>query len=229
MNDGDFSHHLAITESFSVESICHVVWDWNGTLLDDAWLCVEAMNQLLAEYQLAPLTNSRYASLFGFPVNAYYRRLGFDFSRESFEAIGAKFIELYQSRQHECFLQSGTRKALALLAEKKISCSVLSASEQHRLNEQVTRLGLDGYFTYCLGLNDCYAGSKLEQGRRLLAQLSLNPRQVLFIGDTDHDHEVANALGAPCVLIPSGHQSLERLMALRTPVTSSLDALFNSD
>ncbi|NCY21717.1 HAD family hydrolase, partial [bacterium] len=22
----------------------HLIWDWNGTLLDDAWLCREIMN-----------------------------------------------------------------------------------------------------------------------------------------------------------------------------------------
>ena len=26
----------------------HVLWDWNGTLLDDAWLCVEVVNRLRA-------------------------------------------------------------------------------------------------------------------------------------------------------------------------------------
>ncbi|MDH5646585.1 MAG: hypothetical protein OEZ01_11285, partial [Candidatus Heimdallarchaeota archaeon] len=27
----------------------HIIWDWNGTLLDDAWLCVEIMNSMLAK------------------------------------------------------------------------------------------------------------------------------------------------------------------------------------
>ena len=30
----------------------HILWDWNGTLLDDAWLCVEVMNSMLAERDL---------------------------------------------------------------------------------------------------------------------------------------------------------------------------------
>ena len=30
----------------------HVIWDWNGTLLDDAWLCVDVMNGVLRAHDL---------------------------------------------------------------------------------------------------------------------------------------------------------------------------------
>ena len=34
----------------------NIIWDWNGTLLDDAWLCVDVMNGMLKEHGL-PLKN----------------------------------------------------------------------------------------------------------------------------------------------------------------------------
>src|SRR5258708_2287908 len=38
----------------------HVIWDWNGTLLDDTWLCVEVLNTLLPDTALPPITLGKY-------------------------------------------------------------------------------------------------------------------------------------------------------------------------
>jgi len=203
----------------------HVIWDWNGTLLDDAWLCVEVMNGLLAPRGLVPLDAARYQRLFGFPVRDYYVRLGFDFAVDPFEKVGTDFIVGYQERQHECRLQPGAHEALAALADRNIGCSILSASQQARLEEQATRLGVRDRFDAVLGLDDHFAGGKLELGRRRIAALGLDPAQVLLVGDTDHDFEVARDIGVRCVLVPSGHQSEERLRALGAPLLPSLAAL----
>ena len=40
----------------------HIIWDWNGTLLDDAWLCVEILNEILRRRNEQPVTHERYGS-----------------------------------------------------------------------------------------------------------------------------------------------------------------------
>ncbi|MGC4113944.1 MAG: HAD hydrolase-like protein [Myxococcales bacterium] len=208
-----------------LENIRHVIWDWNGTLLDDAWLCVEVMNGLLSPRNLPTLDAARYQDLFCFPVRDYYVRLGFDFAADPFEKVGTDFIEGYQERQHECRLQPGAEQALGSLADRGIGCSILSASQQGRLEEQSTRLGVRERFVAVLGLTDHFAGGKLETGRRWIAELGIDPRQVLLVGDTDHDCEVARDIGVRCVLIPSGHQSPARLRSLGVPVLDALTDL----
>lgn len=89
----------------AVKRIAHVIWDWNGTLLDDAELCVEVMNDVLTRRQLAPLTAETYAAAFRFPVREYYRELGFDFERETFEVIGTEFIAGYSAGEARCGLR----------------------------------------------------------------------------------------------------------------------------
>ncbi|HEY3445694.1 MAG TPA: HAD hydrolase-like protein [Myxococcales bacterium] len=210
----DLPKHLA--------NIRHVIWDWNGTLLDDAFLCIEVMNGLLGPRKLPMLDAARYQDLFCFPVRDYYLRLGFDFAADPFEKVGTDFIVGYQERQGECRLQRGAEEALAALAARGIGCSILSASQQWRLDEQSTRLGVRSRFSAVLGLTDHFAGGKLENGRRWMAQLGIDPGQVLLVGDTDHDCEVARDIGVRCVLVPSGHQSATRLEALGVPVLNSL-------
>ena len=38
-----------------MEDITTIVWDWNGTLLDDVELCMTSINRLLQEHHLPQL------------------------------------------------------------------------------------------------------------------------------------------------------------------------------
>ena len=70
----------------------HVIWDWNGTLLDDAWLCREIMNGQLKRRGHATISRERYEEVFDFPVEGYYRKVGFRWDQETFTEAGTEFI-----------------------------------------------------------------------------------------------------------------------------------------
>src|SRR4051812_22587342 len=101
-----------------MRGIRHVIWDWNGTLLDDAWLCVDVMNELLLQRGLPQITLADYAALFRFPVRDYYTALGFDFEREPFERVGTAFIEGYAAREAACGLRAGADEILTGVAAR---------------------------------------------------------------------------------------------------------------
>jgi phosphoglycolate phosphatase len=203
----------------------HVVWDWNGTLFDDAWLCVEVMDGLLRARGLPGLTAARYASLFDFPVRDYYVRLGFDFARDPFEAVGAEFIRLYEGRRLECGLQAGAREAIEAVRAAGVGQSVLSAYRHDTLGELLRHFGLRDRFDHVVGGDDIYAFGKREQGIALLRRIGVPAADVLVVGDTVHDAEVAAAMGAGCVLVPCGHQTRARLAATGARVVDSLHDL----
>jgi phosphoglycolate phosphatase len=73
----------------------HIIWDWNGTLFDDAWLCIEIINAMLVRRGLTRLTPEEYEQIFDFPVRDYYSRIGFDFQVEPFEKLSDEFIDRY--------------------------------------------------------------------------------------------------------------------------------------
>ena len=74
----------------------HVIWDWNGTLVDDTWLCVEIINKLLKKRNLKLVTIDDYKEKFMFPVREYYIELGFNFEDEPFEVSGLEFINEFK-------------------------------------------------------------------------------------------------------------------------------------
>ena len=79
----------------------HIIWDWNGTLVDDAWLCVEIMNTILNKRGYKLIDINEYRKYFTFPVKEYYIKLGFNFEIEPFEISGMEFIKIFQKNAKE--------------------------------------------------------------------------------------------------------------------------------
>ena len=178
-----------------------IFWDWNGTLMDDVDFTHSCLNWMLETHGYPQRYDfAAYREIFGFPIEEYYIRAGFDFAKHPY----AELAEL--SRR-------GWRQ------------SVLSASRRDYLIEQVAARGLQGYFTELLGLADIYGVSKVQVGKQWLAQSGIAPAACVMVGDTQHDAEVAKALGTKCVLYTGGHQSRARLEAVCPNVIDDLAQL----
>ncbi len=206
----------------------YILWDWNGTLFDDAWLCVSIMNRCLFRRDLPAITEEDYRRVFRFPVMEYYRDLGFDFSSESFDDAGTEFITAYNQRREECSLQPGATAILAAVKTEKKGQSVLSAYKMNTLVDLVSHYGLAQYFDRCLGLDDHYAHGKIELGKEWMRHYApCDAREIVLIGDTVHDYEVTQAMGIGCLLVDSGHAERSNLEACGVPVLDSLCHLLN--
>ena len=200
----------------------HIIWDWNGTLIDDVDIVIEAMNTLLKRRNLPLLDIDTYRDIFTFPVQDYYARLGFDFAAEPFEKLAAEYIAEITSGKYAYKMFSEAACVLEKVRSLGIKQSVLSASEQTHLQKMVDDFGVSAYFSAVSGLNNHYARSKVEAGKQTLASLNLKPDEIILVGDTTHDFEVASALGCDCLLVANGHQSYKRLKPLKTQIVGSL-------
>lgn len=206
----------------AIRTLSHVAWDWNGTLLDDLDISIEIINELLTEHAIAPVNKTRYLDAFDFPVINYYRTLGFDFDRVSFEIVGAEFIKRYEARRTRAQLQEGARETLATLRARGYSQSVLSAYRQDTLESLLTHFGIRSFFDEVVGSDNVYAHGKMEQGRAWMASRNIDPSAVLLVGDTRHDFEVARAMNCRCLLVADGHHPRSKLETLGAPVVDTL-------
>lgn len=199
-----------------------ILWDWNGTLLDDTDICVSCMNRLLEKRELSLLDKNRYREIFTFPVKDYYEKVGFDFQKEAFEIPAMEFIRLYHVHLKEADLFPCVEEVLQTFKNRGFYQAVLSAMEHDSLVASLKDKGVYGFFDSVTGIDDHYAHSKLEMGRKLLSSLDFEPGEILFIGDSLHDLEVAGALGVDCILVANGHQAKERLLAATPDVVDKL-------
>lgn len=189
----------------------HIIWDWNGTLLDDVDLSLEAINIVLARYNRPALQRKRYLKIFTFPVIEYYKTLGFDFNKTPFNIIGTEFIDEYTTRMFDVKLNSGAREFLDSVQQTGITQSLLSAAKVQMLETLIEYHKLQDYFIRIVGLDNHYAHSKLSAGEAWMAELPFQPSEVLYIGDTIHDVDVARELGVDIALLAMGHTDTARL------------------
>ncbi len=203
-----------------------IIWDWNGTLLNDLDICIDAINVLLNDRQLPLLSKERYLELFDFPVIDYYRRIGFDFSKEPFNVPAQQYIGQYISMFEGCNLHANVPEVLSFFRAKGFSQMVLSAAEHQKLVDSIDRFGILEFFNAVSGLDNDFATSKTDLGIELFRNQQLIPSQVCLIGDTTHDFEVAEALGCKSILVADGHQNKKRLSETGAVVVDKLYDLF---
>lgn len=202
-----------------------VLWDFNGTLLDDVSLSVRSVNALLVARGLPALTVSAYREVFGFPISEYNRAIGFDLEAESMETISDQYHVEYMRGLPEMGLHKDVRDTLEAFRDAGARQFVLSAMEEVRLRGAVEALGISPFFEAVYGLGDLLGHSKIDRGRELLRDHRIDPARSLMIGDTDHDAEVAHALGTDIALVAQGHQSADRLRTVTDAVYERLTDL----
>ncbi len=208
-----------------IKNYHHIIWDWNGTLLNDVSICSEIINCILTKRNLKPISMTDYKNIFTFPVKEYYEKAGLDFSAYSFEELGLEWITKYESLKFETKLFPDAEVVLNYIRDMGISQSILSAYSHHTLLEIVKHFGVEKYFLYLFGLDNIYAASKIDLGKKLMEKLQVDFKNILLIGDTIHDFDVAKEIGADCILISNGHQSKDRLLTCNVPVLDSLKDL----
>jgi phosphoglycolate phosphatase len=191
--------------------IQHIIWDWNGTLLDDISACLATINLMLVKRGLPLLTIETYREIFGFPVRDCYIKLGFDLNIEDWDAVSQEFHSIYRTEAMNVKLRDGIPAVLETLLSRGKAMYVLSASELSILTDMLDSRGIGRYFKNVYGHSDLYGSSKMVLGRKFLKDTGIPAEQVLFIGDTDHDYEVARELNCQCILLAGGHQATERL------------------
>ena len=204
-----------------------IIWDWNGTLLDDVDIYVDTINVLLAKYKKKPISKEYYKKLFTFPVQNYYSKLGFDISLENFKKIANEFISEYNSRLSSCHLFYGVKENLQHFSQLGCKQVIISAMEQGILIKSVREKGIEGFFHSIIGLSNNLADSKTISAKNIIEKFNLDPKKTWFIGDTSHDFEVSHDCGCNHVLIASGHQNYNKLKSITEVVVKKLSEVKN--
>lgn len=199
-----------------------IFWDWNGTLLDDTSICLATMNRMVEKRQMSLLSLEKYREVFGFPVIEYYRAVGFDFQDESFEDLSVEFIGQYTNSLKNAPVTNNAESILKYFTGRGIRNVIVSAMKQDMLEQSVEEKGLKQYFTTILGVGNIYASSKSEMALTFVRKEGIEGNNIVFIGDTVHDFEVAEEIGCRCILVANGHQSESRLKATGAEVISTL-------
>lgn len=204
----------------------YIIWDWNGTILDDLQLNLEVENTLLQRRGRKLIKDiDEYHEKFQFPIIKFYENLDFDLENEKFEDIAKEYVFEFDERFYELETFPDAESVIREFKFKGIEQIILSQTEQRWLEKQVAFHEMEYLFSELLGARDIYVKGKVGIALEWITRNDIDTAQVLMVGDTLHDYEVAETLGCDCILIARGHNSKQRLLTTGVPVLESIDEL----
>ncbi|AVZ73343.1 phosphatase [Streptomyces lunaelactis] len=202
----------------------HLVWDWNGTLLDDINAVIGATNAAFEEIGLEPITLERYRELYCVPIPRFYERLmGRLPSDAEWEVMDEAFHRHYSEHRIGCGLTEGVEDLLSEWRLAGRSQSLLSMFGHEQLVPVVRGYGIESHFIRVDGRTGPSGGTKaLHMERHLAALVGVAPDRTVVIGDAVDDAVAAAHVGARAVLYTGGSHSRASLEAVGVPVVDSL-------
>ena len=248
-NEGDRKHD---GRKWRIPAIRHLIWDWNGTLLDDARACASAVDKLMRRRGMAGETLEGYRARVMFPVRSYYLKTGFDLEREDYDLLCDEFGEAYagfvmgidpaegatsvdgstpvevgKNSPQPSGIHADVPEVLAESSALGVTHAIVSASEAAALRRQVDQYGLTSRFMALAGRDDNHGGTKTHLVDEWVKHCGYPRDQILYIGDTEHDCDAATEAGIRVALIADGHVEETRLRDCRVPVYPNRRSLWN--
>lgn len=199
----------------------HLVWDWNGTLLDDLSLVVDSTNRVFASVGGAAVTLAEHRVRYRRPVADYYADvLGRPVTEEEFGRLDVLFHDAYRLGLTTCRLAADANTAIRSWTGTQ---SLLSMWFHDELVPTVETYGLTSSFNRIDGFRGTTGGDrKAAHLARHLAELGIDGRSVVLIGDSIDDADAAASVGGRCVLYTGGFTDPDRLRASGLPVADTL-------
>jgi len=206
--------------------IRHIIWDWNGTLFDDAPLSWMVTREMLIERGKDPLTFEAYVSIMGHPYEEAYRKAGFVYTdEESYADLARIWAEGYERGWKDRSLRAGAQELLRDLKERGISQSILTAAREKSARMQMEYLGVSDCFCLIQGVENDLAEGKEQMALAHRDAIGVPAHEILLVGDTAHDAHVADAIGCECVLLRGGHMDEARLRRTGKIILWDMEAL----
>lgn len=202
-----------------------LVFDWNGTLLDDASALLETTNAILNRFGHAAIDMNTFREHCDVPLSLLYCSLGM--STDEVAAIdqdgSAIFHDTYEPLASKAELRAGARSMLELARQQAASSIIVSNHIVDPLRSQLRRLEIDGYIDDVIAFESratqYQSMSKGERLRLYMQKNNIEPASTFIIGDMPVEIDIARNLGLTSISITGGFVSEWRLRAARPDYT----------
>ncbi len=196
-----------------------VVFDWNGVILSDTKACFESDNYIISHYGGTPVDMKTYKDTIVIPAIDFYTLHGCDRKKlvSNTKKLGDLFRNYCKSRSAKCRTRSGSRHLLKFIKNSSMKAIILSNDTVKDLNSQLKRLGMEDYFESVLANTENDTSMKKQgKGQKLkkyLRKQNYKSSEIIIIGDSPEEAEIAQKQGLSSVLITGGYYSKKRLIA----------------
>jgi phosphoglycolate phosphatase len=203
-----------------------VVFDWDGTVMDSTHSIVEAIQGACADLGLPVPPAQEAAWVIGLSLeSALYRcvpTLTADQMPDFIESYRVRFL----SRDPDIKLFDGITDLLSTLRSRQISLGVATGKSRVGLDRVLAAKQLQGHFHVTRCADESFSKPHPAMLLEIMDELNLQPDQVLMVGDTSHDIQMATAAGVDSMAVTYGaHDTATLLQAEPTVMVSSVNEM----
>lgn len=193
-----------------------VIFDLDGTLVDSINAIAYTTNLTLQKYNLGPIDVEEYKHLIGDGYKLLIERalkICGDTELENYEDALNTYLELFKIHcMHEVKAYEGIFDMLKYLKENSIKIAVLSNKPHERTIDNVYGIFGKEYFDRVAGEKSGVKRKPDKEGAILTANdLEVDPKDCLYIGDTNTDMKTGIAAGMDTVGVTWGFRVREEL------------------
>lgn len=204
-----------------------IIWDFNGTLIDDIDAALASVNDMLIRRKLPTINLEQYASFIDTPIIKFYEHIFDDLYSMDFNVIADEFNSGYEKHLRSHAVMPCAEDVLGYFNSLGKLQTVISATHIDKVNTRLSEFGLDGYFDKILAHDNLIAEDKTHLAVKYFHEKGIKPQEAVVIGDCVADFKMADALGCDCILTTQGHQSRKEFAVTTAYVIDSLEELKN--
>lgn len=203
-----------------------IIWDFNGTLIDDVYAALGAVNDMLTKRNQPVITLDDYSKNVDIPIWKFYERVFIPGTITPDEAI-SEFATGYDKYIKSYPVMDGAVKILEHFRTLGKTQLIVSASHIDKVTAQLKNLNLYQYFTDILAMNDYNCTDKTFLAQQYLREKGISPESVVCIGDCIADWQMSKVLGCDCILNTKGHQIRRELSVTDAVIVDSLEEILS--
>ena len=180
-----------------------VVFDWDGTIIDSPAAIVECIREASRDMGLRIPSPQQASHVIGLGLRDSLQLAVPDLPAERYQEFVALYRKHFLRREDSMPLFDGIHDLLNYFSKKQ-TLAIATGKSRRGLDRALESTGIGGFFAASRCADESRPKPHPAMLLELMEEFSMNPRQVLMIGDTSHDLEMARAAGVDAVAVSYG-------------------------
>jgi phosphoglycolate phosphatase len=187
----------------------HILFDFDGTLVDSRALLVKLYNEMAVQYQFRRIRDQDLALLRSLSISERVDRLGVPVLQIPKLVTAGR--QLYQENIRTLHIVPGMKEVLARVSSQGMRSSILSSNSEVNIRQILKNNKLDGAFKEIISAKHIFG--KHHSIRKVMKQWGTSPSRMIYVGDELRDIEACRKLGVPIVAVTWGYDSQHLLLS----------------
>jgi phosphoglycolate phosphatase len=189
-----------------------IVFDWDGTIIDSTGTIAECIQQAAAEMGLPVPNEERARHVIGLGLHDSLRQAVPDLPAARYAEFVALYRKYFLAREDTMKLFPGMPELLSHFSRKH-TLAIATGKSRKGLDRALDAGGLRQYFSASRCADETNPKPHPAMLLELMEQLEKEKSEVLMIGDTSHDLQMASAAGVDALAVTYGAHREEGLRA----------------